>query len=460
MATSRGATPADPVLAATTDDASRGGLFARSNIANPVSGVDVTGTSINDSTITLTLNYADSSETMTFMLNQANDQTLSFTVPSTTSSGGVSSNAVIAGGTYDTTTQMLTLTRRDSSDPVAIDLTQLVNQAELTAALNALVLGSTTFLGLTDTPATLGDENQILSVMGGALAFADAPAATVSVASFSSTDNTVETTANGLQVNLEAQPTWIGNANLGGVTGTVQATSITLDAATGFILRDNGSGSYTITTPQAPPAEASAPNVPEIPPSSAVSPSPEISEVVTAEGGTFANTGDVTATLTNPAGNPVMIPTPIIAGGGGSATVTIPAGDANAPGDYMLTVMTTTTSPDGMVRMDTVNRDVDRFIPFFQSRAPITDVTASGVVASDAAFSGSLTAIAGSSRLYFAVESSLLASTISQAQTNTGFPVFVASGDAVTVTLADGTTRTFNQFIAPVRAGTQLISFS
>ena len=53
MATSRGATPADPVLAATTDDASRGGLFARSNVANPVSGVDITGTSINDSTITL-----------------------------------------------------------------------------------------------------------------------------------------------------------------------------------------------------------------------------------------------------------------------------------------------------------------------------------------------------------------------------------------------------------------------
>ena len=460
MATSRGATPADPVLAATTDDASRGGLFARSNVANPVSGVDVTGTSINDSTITLTLNYADSSETMTFMLNQANDQTLSFTVPSTTSSGGVSSNAVIAGGTYDTTTQMLTLTRRDSSDPVAIDLTQLVNQAELTAALNALVLGSTTFIGLTDTPATLGDENQILSVMGGALAFADAPAATVSVASFSSTDNTVETTANGLQVNLEAQPTWIGNANLGGVTGTVQATSITLDAATGFILRDNGSGSYTITTPQAPPAEASAPNVPEIPPSSAVSPSPEISEVVTAEGGTFANTGDVTATLTNPAGNPVMIPTPVIAGGGGSATVTIPAGDANAPGDYTLTVMTTTTSPDGMVRMDTVNRDVDRFIPFFQSRSPITDITAGGVVASDAAFGGSLTAIAGRGRLYFLVEQSLLASTISQAQTNAGFPTNVGSGDAVTVTLADGTTRTFNQFITPVNGGVQLVSFS
>ena len=164
--------------------------------------------------------------------------------------------------------------------------------------------------------------------------------------------------------------------------------------------------------------------------------------------------------FTDPGGNPVVIPTPVIAGGGGSATVTIPAGDANAPGDYMLTVMTTTTSPDGMVRMDTVNRDVDRFIPFFQSRSPITDVTNTGVTASDAAFGGSLTAIAGRGRLYFLVEQSLLASTISQAQTNAGFPTNVGSGDAVTVTLADGTTRTFNQFITPVNGGVQLVSFS
>ena len=360
------------------------------------------------------------------------------------------------------TTQMLTLIRRKISDPVVFDLTQLVNQTELTAELDALALrfGSTTFIGLTDTPSTLGSNGQILSVQSGALAFTDPQTATVGVASFSSTDNTVEATANGAQVNLEAQPTWIGNANLGGVTGAVNATSITLDAATGFILRDNGSGSYTITTPQAPPAEASAPNVPQIPASTAINPSPEISESVTAEGGTFANTGDVTATLTDPGGNPVVIPTPVIAGGGGSATVTIPAGDANAPGDYTLTVMTTTTSPDGMVRMDTVNRNVDRFIPFFQSRSPITDVTNTGVTASDAAFGGSLTAIAGRGRLYFLVEQSLLASTISQAQTNAGFPTNVGSGDAVTVTLADGTTRTFNQFITPVNGGVQLVSFS
>ena len=49
---SRTTTPANPTLQGITDDASRGGLFARSNVVNPVSGVDVNGTVINDSTIT------------------------------------------------------------------------------------------------------------------------------------------------------------------------------------------------------------------------------------------------------------------------------------------------------------------------------------------------------------------------------------------------------------------------
>ena len=37
---------ARPTLTGVTDDASRGGLFVQSNVANPVSGADVTGTVI------------------------------------------------------------------------------------------------------------------------------------------------------------------------------------------------------------------------------------------------------------------------------------------------------------------------------------------------------------------------------------------------------------------------------
>ena len=62
---------------------------------------------------------------------------------------------------------------------------------------------------------TLGTAGQVVLVnaAGTGLSFADAPAATVSPASFSSLDDTVVITTNGNLVDLEARPAWIGNAN-------------------------------------------------------------------------------------------------------------------------------------------------------------------------------------------------------------------------------------------------------
>ena len=66
MATSRGGTPANPTLVATTDDAARGGLFARSNLGN-TSGVSPTTDTdtyvvsgvVNGTDLILTLNNGD-----------------------------------------------------------------------------------------------------------------------------------------------------------------------------------------------------------------------------------------------------------------------------------------------------------------------------------------------------------------------------------------------------------------
>ena len=103
---------ANPTLTAITTEASRGGLFDRSNVATPVSGSDIQGTIVNDSTISLTLNIDGTPHLFTFTTNQATDvtQTISFT---TTGTGGTGDS--IVSGSFDPDTMILTLTRASGS---------------------------------------------------------------------------------------------------------------------------------------------------------------------------------------------------------------------------------------------------------------------------------------------------------------------------------------------------------
>ena len=302
---------AQPSLTAVTDDASRGGLFVQSNVANPVSGVDVQGEVVNDSTITLSVTINGEVQTQTFTTNQAADSTESFDFTVATGAGGTGDNVI--GGEFNANTATLTLRRSIGSD---INIGGFVFQDRTDDQVNDLIdarIAVTDIDALRDVP-TIGTAGQVLSVNSTAngLVYADPSIALVSANSFSSMDNTVVITQNGAFVDLEARPAWEGNANTAPAgtttviaTDTVQVERITLAADTGLVLVDNGAGAYTIQAAGTTPPPAGAPTATTPPATSALDISPPQTIKVTPTGGTFDTTGGATPvrpTVTPPPG--------------------------------------------------------------------------------------------------------------------------------------------------------------
>ena len=451
---------ANPSLTAITDDASRGGLFTQSNIANPVSGADAAGATVNNTMVTLTVDIDGNPQTGTFFVNHNEDQTVTLTftgIGGTTMGGGNPvERGVVAG-------QNIVLTRNDGSE-VIIDASEFVTQGELTAAL-ANVSGVQTFLALTDTPGAYGaaGEQLVVNADGDGLEFVPRDVASVAAGSFSSNDTTVVITQNGVQVDLSAQPEWTGNTNMGDNVGAagVHAQNIILAADTGLIL-DNNNGQVTIRLADTAPTPAGEPTATTPPPSTALDPSPIQTIRVTPTGGTFDTTGGATPvrpTVTPPAGATPVTPMTTVDTNGGGATITIPGGGTNAPGNYMVQIDTDTTSPDGMVTMDTISETIERFVPFFLSRNEITP-TAMGTP-SEAAWSGSVTSIPGAgSTLYVAALRTQLPDATAFADIS-GFPVRVARvGTApIGVTLADASVVQFNVFRLQANPGATVSNF-
>ena len=245
---------ATPTLTAITTEASRGGLFDRSNVANPVSGADVQGTIINDSTITLafTIN-GEVQPPQSFTTNQAADSTLpfNFTIAGT---GGTATGAV-NGGSFDSATSTLTLTRSGGESDITI--TGFTFQQRTDAEINTLADARIAAASISDliNVDNLGVAGTTARVnpLGTGIEFVASPPATVSPASFSSQDMTVVISQMGNLVDLEARPAWEGNANTAPTgtttvlgTDTVQVERLTLAADTGLVLVDNGAGAYTI----------------------------------------------------------------------------------------------------------------------------------------------------------------------------------------------------------------------
>ena len=154
---SRSNTPANPTLLGTTDDAARGGLFVRSNIANPVSGADINGTIINDSTITLSITINGDTQTQTFTTNQNVDSTESFDF-TVAGGGGMTVDGAVSGGSFDAATGILTLTRTGSQPEITIPGFAFRTDSEITALANTAIDTSTTIVksvnGQTPTDAT------------------------------------------------------------------------------------------------------------------------------------------------------------------------------------------------------------------------------------------------------------------------------------------------------------------
>ena len=437
---SRTNTPANPTLQGITDDASRGGLFARSAVANPVSGADINGVAINDSMITIDINGM----TQSFTLNQASSDTLTFTVAGgTTPGGGAGGASIFASASFDN--NILTLIGNTPQPNITVDLNSFATDAEL-AALRALI--PTNIGDLSDVPSTRGTTGQILAVNsdGDGLTYVDPATASVSASSFSNSGN-VTFTADGALVQGDAALLW---ANGAGVSGTNTFNGIALNPNSNLQFVASGDGVVIQAIPAAPMAMDTP-----VPPSNAFVPEVPMT-MIEISGGT--RNGNPTGTLTGPGVSDSNI---MISPGGTDTEVEVSFPDSNMlpPGDYEIeTTQPITPDVPGGPTSVTSMTPVMRIIPFFQSR---TDLTTSAQVlastASSAAWSNSLTAIAGTGVLYFAVLASELAATsgVVYAMSNTGFPVRYASLREVTVT-GSGQTQTYRIFRAPANAGVML----
>ena len=434
---SRTGTPANPTLTGITDDASRGGLFARSAVANPVSGADINGVAISDSTITIDIN----GETQTFTLNQTSDSTLTFTVAGGTTPG-TGGSGIFSSATFDN--DILILNGIPPQPGLTVDLNRFATDTEL-AALRALIPVNIQDLA---NVAPLGTAGQVLRVnsAGDGVDYATPDTAAVSAASFSDMGN-VTFTADAALVQADAALLW---ANGTSVSGTNTFNGIALNPNSNLQFVASGDG----VTIQAIPAAPMARDTP-VPPSNAFVPMAPMT-MIEITGGT--RNGNPTGTLTGPGVSDSNI---MISPGGTDTEVEVSFPDSNMlpPGDYEIeTTQPITPDVPGGPTSVTSMTPVMRIIPFFQSR---TDLTTSAQVlastASSAAWSNSLTAIAGTGVLYFAVLASELAATsgVVYAMSNTGFPVRYASLREVTVT-GSGQTQTYRIFRAPANAGVML----
>ena len=384
---------AQPTLTGITEDASRGGLFDRSNVANPVSGADITGTTINDSTITLSVSIDGTVRTGTFTTNQAADGTVSLVFENI----GTGGTPTMGGGdpvtdgrlTNNNATLQLDL---QSGTMVDINISELVTQDELTAAIAGIMTGPgvTTFLALTDVPndytGNAGRQLRVNTAETGLEFFLPNPSG-VTAADFSSADDTVVAAAGtGTDlgtVSLEARPSWIGNTGRGDNVGSTaqQATTVTLAADTGLVLnRDSATGNITIqaATPAPPPAAAPTPSVPD--PSSALgTPTAMERTVIYSPRGTDMVTAVEMVSVMGPSGPITITPATDVSITGGVGSVVIPEMAATPPGEYTVNARVTTTSTDGETTTTDESSMIDRFIPYYQSRTePMTEADITG----------------------------------------------------------------------------------
>jgi len=405
MATSRGGMPADPTLTATTDDNARGGLFVRSNVGNIVQGVDVSSGAANDTTVTLEVTIDGQTQMANFTLDNPQDQNPTLTFTGIGGSGG--GGNPVTGGMVDAAGDNIILTRENST-PITIPTGALINNTELTTRLAALSI-PTTFHQLTDTPSEMeldGGDGMFLSVNAdGNIVLVPRPTSSVALNSFESSD-TVRFRAGTTDTNdisADARATWTGNTNRGGITGTVNISSLTLDASTGLILEaiNATEGTYRLTTQGTAPAQGNAGvalTVPQTETAFTV-PTPPSGTVNADPGSTITM---VTGSITNEDMSVNVPASTMIDTSGDRATITFPASttdrgarDYGNDGVYTVTTMTTVTTPETTdnPRTITTMETFNRFVPFYQVRRATTPTTLAHLQAgteSTAAYSNSV----------------------------------------------------------------------
>ena len=450
---------AQPTLTGITQQASRGGLFDQSNVANPISGADVQGTVINDSTITLSITINGDTQTDTFTTNQAMDETLPFNFTIANTGGGVATtDGVVDRGSFDPATGILTLNRTNELPDVTITgfvFTPRTDQ-EINDLADARITANTTIVRSVNGQAPVDNTGAITIATG-----------TVGLDNFESSNTVVfrAGTADANDISADARVRMQGNSGRGDnvMAAGVNATEIILDASTGLVL-DNTGDVVTIRAADAAPAEASTPTTVVPDPSSALDPvtvptriaiNPQGTDTVTA----IAPVDPSTPLVTAPDGTAVTgVTTDVTAGTG---AIIIPARETNAPGNYMITSSVTTMSVDGETRTTTESDTLERFIPFFQSRSIPTNTSPGTISMERWPMSGSFNVVLpGTGLLYLAVADGLIADGVIFAD-QSGFPIRVSrpTPNTFTLNLADGTPQVFDIFRFPAGDGQTISNF-
>ena len=454
MATSRGGTPANPTLVATTDDEARGGLFARSNNGNLLGSSPTTATDTHVSNVV----FDDTSRMLTVTLN--NGTTYTAEIPGGGSNTGPTTDTHLQSVAFDPTTRQLsfTLTGGGTISPVTIPAGTIDAQTLANAIAEYFRLNPITesFTDLTDTPSSFptGSAGNVIVV--------------------NSTENGLEFgTPSSISQNdfVDNQAMIFSNATDG--SGRIAARVAPMDVSTdvnGTTLRlvVNNQGLFSLSTSTTPvtPEPRGTVNTPA--PTNILSTPRD--ETVTINIDDVMDIGtNPTVTVTGPGNTPitptVTVNQPVGNTEMGSVEVTIPAADGADPGNYEVDASIPTTDTAGNPMTVNEMATVMRFVPFVQSRIDMsTEAQLQGGTISTAAFNpmtGLTVSLPGSNSdpIFLAIDNAAFPVTGNRAFADAlGFPSTLRVLRQVTAT-AGSQTITYNIFQVNAQMGAMLTNF-
>lgn len=362
MATSRGATPADPTLVATTDDAARGGLFARSNTGglagqSPATTTDthVSAVDFNETTRVLTVTLTDGT-------------TFTPTIP-----GGTSGPVTPGTDTYISAVafnnDVLTLTYNDPArSPLSITIPAAgVTEARVQELINTAI-SRLSFFNLTDVVEQNFDNataGQVVRVNGTADGLEFGTPSSITQNDF-----------------VDNQAMIFSNATDG--SGRIAARVAPMDVSTalpgGGSLRlvVNTQGLFSLSTTTAPPTPPTPMGRISNPPGSNILTTPP-DQTTTITVDDVTNIGTPTVTVRDPAGDPITIDpnndvnvTQPNNQNMGTVMVTVPGTDVSTPGTYTVDTMIPVTDTDNMMMTLDEMSSFEQRVPAVTSRSPLT----------------------------------------------------------------------------------------
>ena len=471
MATSRGGTPANPTLVATTEDAARGGLFARSNLGNTSGSSPTTGTDthvvsgvINGTDLILTLNNGDT-VTITDLPQGGGGGTGPSFQPTDVVLNSNLLEITFADGSFhtqDLSSLQLPGTNVDNSGIAGVgisntgsnDAPQLnLSLDELSASTNILSTDSIAFVsGGTSQVISFSDFRSALNIGGANLDENDFVDTTTVTVTDGTTAGTVEIDANMLDSGGNAWNTLEVSSSLVGPNMRPLQLSLT---GTTLTLQE---------TPAGPPGTPTPRGSVTPPPTGQTifdTPAPVTTSVTISDGTIDTSGTGPTATVRDTTGT-VVPQTPTVTMD--TVTVTIPSSAIDAAGDYPIDISIPTLDDDGNAG-PTINEmpTYTRIAPFFQSDADMTTSDeVKAATASSNEWNGTMTVGTNDgSTMWFAVLGSELASNIIYCSVQ-GNPILnprVGFLRAVNVIDAAGTAMSYNIFRVNANVGQVLINF-